>query len=104
MVTDEKGNVLSVVVGDMVQIRSYEEMYNRYGCDENGNIDCGTETFTTQMVDFQGLKAKVKEVKRNSSGKPNGIIKLNGEMMENWDKFRFCLEMIKEIVEDSEGE
>lgn len=103
MNVDNNGNILSVVVGDMVQVRTYEELFNRYGCLENGNIDCGKEVFTTQMVDYQGLKAKVTEVKKNSKGKPSGIVKLNGEFMENWDKFKFSLEMIKEPDEVREN-
>lgn len=48
MNVDNNGNILSVVVGDIVQVRTYEELFNRYGCLENGNIDCGKEVFTTQ--------------------------------------------------------
>lgn len=104
MRVDNDGNILELTVGDRVQVRSYEDMFNRYGANEDGSINCVREVFTTQMIDFQGLKAKVVEVKRNSKGKPTGIVKLEGEIFDYWNKFKFALEMLEEEKEDIENE
>ena len=101
MVVDKDGNVLSVEVNDSVRVRTVQELAEKYGIDEYGEIPCKKEVFTKQMFDFGGLKAKVTEVKKNSKNKPTGIIKLDGELYDFWNLLKFDLSMIKSL-EDME--
>jgi hypothetical protein len=101
MVVDKEGNVLSVELNDDVRVRTVQELAEKYGFDEYGEIPCKKEVFTRQMFDFGGLKAKVTEIKKNSKGRPTGIIKLNGELYDFWHLLKFDLSMIKSL-EDAE--
>lgn len=99
MVTDNQGNVLSLEIGDTVQVRGSEELYTKYGVDKDGFIVCGNETFLPQMTSFCGLTANVTKVYTSKKGKPFRIVRLEGDMTLPWSAYKFSYEMLKEVDE-----
>ena len=54
----ELKHVKEIKEGQIVKIRSWKSMEAQYGLNENGNIDCPTDTFVRSMKSL--CKSKVK--------------------------------------------
>ena len=77
-------------IGDLVEIKSWDEMVNEFGLDEVGDIEC-SHSLTSSMIHLCGKKLNIEEI--------NEFDEVIFDVLET-EEWNISMDMIKHVKSD----